>query len=156
MLSATIVRAVPRLTNNEYLRRHSVLQELWSDHSIVFGILIPSDQWVLHRYFQTTADLPDAELLAKREGLQEAEPSLPHRAGKVFVIVDAVARFAQEKSEGNIASYNQIVMGRVRSRIVGDHKIKTPAVAKPGPDLAALAFALMQLVTDEMRLETKE
>lgn len=47
-------------------------------------MLSPTEQWVLHGYYEFTKNLTDTELLVHRAAVSKAQPSLPQIAGKAF------------------------------------------------------------------------
>ena len=47
-------------------------------------MLSPTEQWTLHSYYEFTKHLSYDQLLAHRATVSQAQPSLPHRAGKAF------------------------------------------------------------------------
>jgi len=74
-----------RLTNTTYLTQHHQLKDEWSSESGgAFIMLSPTEQWTLHSYYEFTKHLTNDQLLAHRATVSEAQPSLPHRAGKAF------------------------------------------------------------------------
>lgn len=77
---------MPRVTDNEYLKRHCLLQRLWQDELLrpVLGGLDPMKQWDLHTYYQSQLDLDDVSLFRQRDGLCDIDASLPQRAGKAI------------------------------------------------------------------------
>lgn len=76
---------MPRLTNTEYLIRHDLAHNVWTNNPAYFRYLSPKQQRDLHDYFQITSDASDEQLNDHRQQLVEGDPSLPHRAGRAFL-----------------------------------------------------------------------
>jgi hypothetical protein len=74
-----------RLTNTTYLIQHHQLKDEWfSESGGAFIMLSPTEQWILHSYYEFTKHLSDTELLAHRAAVSKAQPSLPQSAGKAI------------------------------------------------------------------------
>ena len=90
---------MPRLTNQQYLVRRTTLNAMWMECNIAFSAASVAQQWELHCYYQTTVDATNVELIANRKALDQAEPSLPHRAGKTFAAVVQAAGYYQARAK---------------------------------------------------------
>lgn len=76
---------MPRLSDVEYLIRHDLVHNVWTNNPAYFGYLTDRQQRDIHVYFQTTSDAKDDELISRRKLLTRNNPSLPHRAGRAFL-----------------------------------------------------------------------
>ena len=87
---------MPRLTNQEYLKRRWRIRTLYDDwHSqAVFGYLSSNMQKVLYEYYATAKDLTDKELIEYRKEHQE----LAFSAGKAYAkLIEVLAGKHEEK-----------------------------------------------------------
>jgi len=81
---------MPRLTNSDYLLYRAELAALFEEQVPVQVFLSYRDQLVLHDYFAPTQELTDAEAIAHRLAITQANPSLPNRAGKILRQIEAL------------------------------------------------------------------
>jgi hypothetical protein len=75
---------MPRLNPRRYLQAHDKLRRLWLRDPGLFAELSPTDQWLLHDFFQPDRPLTDLQLLQHRELVTQQRPSLPHQAGRAL------------------------------------------------------------------------
>ena len=54
------------------------------------------DQMTLHQFFAPTKNLTDRVAIAHRQSVAKQHPSLPQRAGKIYVQIDFYARAMQK------------------------------------------------------------
>lgn len=77
---------MPRLTNQEFLKRHHFLAHLWEGELLqgLFSALDPMAQWHLHQYFQTVNPGSDEEVLETRRTVNVGDTALPQQAGRAY------------------------------------------------------------------------
>jgi hypothetical protein len=138
---------VPRLTTHEYLRTHDKLRRLWLRDPKLFAELTPTDQWLLHDFFEPDRDLTDLELLQHRDEITQQRPSLPHQAGRALnrfwdaTAQLAVRRIARAKAPATPAK-------RVRQ---ADRHLAVKALVKPELDTKKLARVFLMMAQQRMR-----
>jgi hypothetical protein len=153
---------MPRLTNDLYLERHGFLRKAWHDFYDIFSVLPVTQQWELHRYYQSQSGRAPAELLRRRAEMTEAEPSLPNRAGKSFSRVYRAFRHAFEYAQGDEQRFFRAVVAQIPEASITRHYvpatstaparvIKVWSVARPEPDLQKLVLALKLLAEQQAR-----
>lgn len=150
---------MPRLSNELYLRRHNFLAKAWQDFARLYTILLPQDQWTVHRYYQPTKDLSDQELLDYRQQVTRDEPSLPARAGRLFVRMNRAFRTAYEYAQGDqLRFYDSLWQQTAGARVHqhGKRQIRIAALARPEPDLEGLARVLVQMAIDQVAEEANK
>ena len=75
-----------RLTHTTYTLQHHQLRREWLDrHGFAFTMLSPTEQILIHDFYEPSKLLTDRQLRAHRAAITRARPSLPHQAGKAFV-----------------------------------------------------------------------
>lgn len=75
-----------RLTHTTYTLHHHQLRREWLDrHGFAFTMLSPTEQILIHDFYEPSKPLTDRQLRAHRAAITRARPSLPHQAGKAFV-----------------------------------------------------------------------
>jgi hypothetical protein len=75
-----------RLTHTTYKLQHQQLRREWLDrHGFAFTMLSPTEQILVHDFYEPTRSLADRQLRAHRAAITKLRPSLPHQAGKAFV-----------------------------------------------------------------------
>jgi hypothetical protein len=132
---------MPRLTNHQYLTRRTKLHAIWVECNIAYSAALLPQQGELHRCYQTIVDLPDGQLIANREALDKAEPSLPHRAGKTYAAVVQAADYYQARAKTPVQSSRSSPK---------TESSRSDLVARPEPDLKKLAFALKLLAEQHL------
>ena len=75
---------MPRLSFLAYYTRHTELQAVWQERSIIFSNLHAIDQWYLHDYFRPSEKLTEAELRAYWASFHNCPGSLPQCAGRAY------------------------------------------------------------------------
>ncbi len=137
---------MPRLTSNQYLIERDFLTDLWQEVRPVYAFLTYDDQMTLHQFFAPTKNLTDRVAIAHRQSVAKQHPSLPQRAGKIYVQIDFYARAMQK------------VIAEQPAQPV---ELKTKAIAKPAApdphsspcqprtDLRRLTRALMAVAEDK-------
>lgn len=75
---------MPRLTNNDFLTHHRFLQRLREDAALnsLFGLLLPQEQWDVHRYYQVINTGSLTDILETRTTVNAGDESLPQCAGR--------------------------------------------------------------------------
>ncbi len=147
---------MPRLSNDLYLRRHVFLARAWQDFARLYTILLPQDQWTVHRFYQPTKDLSDQELLDYRQQITSAEPGLPARAGRLFIRMNRAFRTAYEYAQGDQLRFYDSLWQQTagaKAQQHGKRRIRIAALARPEPDLEALARVLVQMAIDQVKAE---
>ena len=76
---------MPRLTNHDYLEQRQFLLEVWNSNRNVFTILPYAQQLELHGFYALTKKLNDKDAVLHRQLVTADHPSLPHRAGKLYL-----------------------------------------------------------------------
>lgn len=132
-----------RLTNSTYLHQHNELRRLWLDDPVAFGYLSPDDQWRLHRFYQPDKDMSPDALLAHRQTVTEAEPSLPQQAGPALNLL-------YERASSPVVNRNRHAR-HVSQRSQGTHHITVRAVVRPEPDVKRLVSAVLDLARQLQR-----
>ena len=109
-----------------------------------------TSRWSPHAYFVPYKELSDSPAITHGQQVTRNHPSLPQRAGKIYV------RFFREAKarQARLAQPATNRVPRSRSR-VGKHNLRVRAVARPEPDLRKLALALLD-VAKEMQAEEQE
>lgn len=77
---------MPRLTNQEFLKRRHFLAHLWEGELLqgLFSTLDPVAQWHLHQYYQTVNPGSDEEILETRRTVNSGDSALPQQAGRAY------------------------------------------------------------------------
>jgi hypothetical protein len=75
---------MPKLTNEDYLKRHDLLAQLWETDSGSYSHLNYQQQHDLHNYYVPTKQLSELELRAHRRKVSKQDHSLPQRASRAF------------------------------------------------------------------------
>jgi len=132
---------MPRLTNDQYIKRHQLLRQLWHKHQARFALLTPTQQWDVHDYYRPTEELTKPELLERRRRISHERPALPHRASKAFKILIGAAP----------ASATPTVHTDPRT----GRRIQVRAVVRPQIDVDKLASALLMLAEHQARASSR-
>jgi len=75
-----------RLTHTTYKFQHHQLRHEWLDrHGFAFTMLSPTEQILIHDFYEPSRSFTDYQLRAHRAAITKLRPSLPHQAGKAFV-----------------------------------------------------------------------
>lgn len=75
-----------RLTHTTYRLQHHQLRREWLDrHGFAFTMLSPTEQILIHDFYEPSKSFTDRQLRAHRAAITKLRPSLPHQAGKAFV-----------------------------------------------------------------------
>lgn len=167
---------MPRLTNQEYLKRHRFLKALWNHSNRFYSMLDPNQQMNLHGYYIQYKDLSEEELLEHRRAkdASSVEPGLPQVAGKSFAtiysnVLHSMQSFDLSFNPADIDSMTKLIpklealiYKRVpntpspRGRSKG---VRVSFLMKPEPDIEKLARALIMIaekMTGEQREEFKK
>jgi len=123
---------VPRLNRSQYFIRHGLLSYLWETHRQLFGLLSPTAQLELHRFFLPTVDIQEHELASYRDYINKREPSLAHKAGKHF------KEFTKPSPEA-------------AEIITRSKSFELRPIMKPEPDLQKLARAFIAVVKNRTK-----
>jgi hypothetical protein len=128
---------MPKLTNEDYLKRHDLLGRLWEQNQRAYSYLSYQQQRDLHDYYVPTKSLTDLELLAHRKRVTKQNPSLPQRASRAFAAL----------RQGKVTKPISVSESRGR-------QISARALARPEIDAKKLARALLQMA-EEMTPEER-
>jgi hypothetical protein len=129
---------VPRLTRQEYVKRHRFLRKQWLDSQMIYSVLSPEKQWALHRYYQPNKDLDEPVLLAHRKQITKEQPSLPSRASKAFwELIRFIAAAAEKREAATPIHEKGKGRGPLRVEVTG-------VVVRPEIDWDRYAYALLQ------------
>lgn len=78
-----------RLTHTTYKRQHHQLRREWRDrHGYAFTMLSPTEQILIHDFYEPSKRLMGADLKAHRAVITTARLSLPQQAGKAFARIE--------------------------------------------------------------------
>jgi hypothetical protein len=145
---------VPRLSNSNYLSQREFLIDAWKLFPGVFTAVSYNQQLEIHAFYQPSKDLTDEQVLAHREQISQAQPSLPNRAGKLLTRMETAARLLQERLD---SQPDQDSTRRVRvSTSRGQRHIKVVPLARPEMDVRKLAVALLDLAEQVQREESAD
>jgi hypothetical protein len=124
-----------RLTHTTYMLQHHQLRREWLDrHGFAFTMLSPTEQILIHDFYEPSKPFTDRELKAHREAITKTRPSLPHRAGKAFV---------------RIAPFLDVVPAPLRSPGRGKpYVVKVTSLVNPHIDPARMAQILTAVVRE--------
>lgn len=75
---------MPRLNHPEYFARRSALRTDWRQGAPVLRRLTAEQQWALHDFYLLSHDLPDAEVLTRRDTAVESQPTLTRSADMAY------------------------------------------------------------------------
>lgn len=79
---------MPQLTHTTYKLQHHQLRREWLNrHGFAFTMLGPTEQILIHDFYEPSRSLKDDELRAHRAAITKVRPSLPHQAGKAFLLI---------------------------------------------------------------------
>ncbi len=132
-----------RLTDHDFLHIHDRLAHLWAKAPGTFGYLSAQEQWCLHDYFQPSKNMSDLQLLAHRQAISAARPSLPQRAGRALTKLDEAAA---------VWALRQVRPKAVNKRKPqAERHVTVRAVVRPEVDPEKLARAFINLAQDIAR-----
>jgi hypothetical protein len=141
---------MPRLTNKQYLARRAFLAKIWQS---AFIMLDPGQQQALHAYYQPTKDWTNEEALAHRQAVTKRRPSLPAQTGKYFnQLCDWMDDAAEQAAKQPATS--PVPQVRVPAGKRGPLRVRS--LMKPEPDARLVAFALIDFVKEQQKLEVEE
>jgi hypothetical protein len=137
---------MPRQTSATYYRIHKQLRHFWLDRDRLYAELSPTEQWLLHNYFQPSKDLTKEQLLVHRDEITKRRPGLPQQAGRAYAkFQSAAAAWAVHAVRARHAALAPA--GRTKR---GERLISVKAVVRPEPDYPKLARALLKMAEDEL------
>ena len=145
---------MPRLTNAEYLKQRMFLVRAWDNFRGIFTVLTYNQQMEVHTFYLPSQILADKEAIAHRKQITQEQPSLPHRAGKLF------PRLLQEsKAMAQRMAYEQDHprAGKLKAQAQprGKVKVKVFALANPEPDTKKIAKVMLELARDMQAEQNK-
>ena len=137
-LARLIVRPMTRLTHTTYRIQHHQLHREWLDrHGFAFTMLSPTEQILIHDFYEPSKSFTDYQLRAHRAAITKLRPSLPHQAGKAFV---RIAPFL------DVELAPLPMPGRGKPYVA-----KITSLVNPQIDPARLAKILIEIVRDGSR-----
>ncbi|WP_111036468.1 hypothetical protein [Curtobacterium sp. MCBD17_019] len=134
---------MPRLSSSQYLATRRSLFADWFLKIPVLSHLPYAEQLTLHEFFAFTKHLNDTEALAHRRAATAADPSLPHRAGKVMKRFDRLSTIDWEAERRKQAATGQKPSG---------HKV-IHGLARPEPGLDRIARSIAERIVHEIEEE---
>ena len=134
-----------RLSTKQYLKAHRQLRRLWERDPSLFSYLAPSEQWVLHDFFQLTHEMTDAELLEHRVRISGERPSLPQQAGRTLAkFYDRTAVVATQRVRAKPVTKRSVT--RQADRVLAARPLVRPEI-----DVEKLARAFISLAQQRQR-----
>ena len=127
---------MPRLTNKQYLERHRALRRIWLEGQKFFGVLDYNQQMDVHVFYAPARDWTDDEMLEHRLKIQELDASLPHRASRGYVKIEAAFLAPRPVSSTPVPR--------------GKGKLRVIPIARPELNSKLLASAFIYLARDEV------
>jgi len=67
------------------LQHHQLRREWLDRHGFAFTMLSPTEQILIHDFYEPSKLFTDYQLRAHRAAITKVRPSLPHQAGKAFL-----------------------------------------------------------------------
>ena len=124
---------MPRLTFANYHERYKLLRKTWEESPVIFGHLLPNEQWNLFDYFMCHEKRSEEGLKTYWGDMHVRRSSLPQRAGRAY------KRFEQvlEKLQAPVASAS----GKGRA----EYEIHVYGQVQPNIDIEGLAQVVMML-----------
>jgi hypothetical protein len=129
---------VPRLTNKQYLERHRALRKIWLETDKFFGVVPYSQQMDVHIFYAPARDWSGEKMIEHRQKVQEFDESLPQRASRSYLKIEAAY----------LAPVNESETMKVP---VGEGNLQVTAIARPEVSSHQLIAALKMLPTDASR-----
>jgi integrase len=118
----------------------------------LYAELSPTDQWLLHDFFQPDRVLTDLELLQHRDEITQQRPSLPHQAGR------ALERFWATAAQVGLkrVARAKVPAGPAKRVRQADRQIVVKGLVRPEVDVEKLARAFLRLAGDRARKRRDE
>lgn len=131
---------MPRLTTLDYLRQRAALRDEWfANNAYGFVVLSPTEQFVLHDYFEPTKDLSPVGLLAHRKEITARQPSLPQQAGRAFAHIRPFLQLAIEPVA------KRPTKQRSRTWTASNRSVRVLSLVNPQLEAKAFANIIMEL-----------
>lgn len=135
------------VSDAEFVNRRRVLRSDWNSGGQPFTYLDMAEQWALHAAYQPTKNISEQQALADFRDMQRQRPEKADEAeaaceryGRAREQVQREAARAQEAKESGVAPHKR--RGKERNLTVR-------ALARPEPDVQALARLIVQLAMDK-------
>ena len=124
-----------RLTHTTYKLQHHQLRCEWLDrHGFAFTMLSPTEQILIHDFYEPSRSFTDHQLKIHRTTITELRPSLPHQAGKAFV---------------RVAPFLDVVLATLPPPGRGKpYSVKVTSLVNPQIDPARLAKILIEMIRE--------
>lgn len=128
---------------------------------VLFALLPTPQQWDLHDYYRTNGRLDEQEFLAVRRATDTASPSLAHRAGKSFRIIEdafvAVSRMSDQDIRTAVAHAVQSSTppSGAKAPQAASHEVRVVPIAKP-LDVERVARAFIALAMFQNQSSVRE
>lgn len=151
-----------RVSCAEYYRRHCFVRMLFSEPAlqIFFTVLNMNKQWELHQYYATDHDFSELEFLEHRRELDKRSPSLGHRAGKHFKVLECAfieasraQGFTRQQMKQAVTVHSSATMLPRGRRPVSTSLVAALPVVKP-LDADKLAKVLIALARHQQQQAT--
>jgi hypothetical protein len=141
------------LSDAELVNRRRVLRSDWNAGGEPFTHLDLAEQWALHAAYQPTKDVSEQQALADFREMQRLRPEQADEAeaaceryGRARQPVQRDAARAQEAKESGVAP---------RKRRGKERNLTVRTLARPEPDVQALARLLVQLAIDSAKADER-
>ena len=148
---------MPRLPRQDHLGRRDLLVAAWREFPELFGTASPKAQWEVHRFYRPSETLADGEVLEHIKGVLLTDPTLVHRVGRHYRIMQDVFfgvtdRVGLENWEALVAELRtgrvQVPASGTKAKAAGRQRdVRLVAVANPNIDVSKLARAFSTLAT---------
>lgn len=152
---------MPRLPLQDHLGRRDLLVASWREFPELFGTVDPKAQWEVHRFYRPSETLTDAEVLEHIKAVLLTDPTLVHRVGKHYRVMQDVFfgvtdRVGLTNWEALVAELRtgrvQVPASGTKARAAGkQHNIRLVAVVNPNIDVGKLARAFSTLAARDHR-----
>lgn len=152
---------MPRLPLQDHLGRRDLLVLAWREFPELFGTVSPRAQWEVHRFYRPYEMHTDDEVLAHVKALAESDPTLVHRVGKHYrvmqdVFIGVTDRVGLTNWEALVAELHR---GRVhvpasgtRAKAAGKQRnIRLVAIVNPVIDVQKLGRILLAVAEHETK-----
>jgi hypothetical protein len=134
-----------RQTSSHYYHVHQQLRRFWLTHDGLYAALSPTEQWLLHDYYQPSKDFTKDQLLTHRAEITKRRPGLPQQAGRAYAkFQERAAIWAVQVIRAKHAA--KVPTARAKER---ERTITVRAVVRPTPDYAKLSRALLRIAGDQ-------
>lgn len=139
------------VSDAEFVNRRRVLRSDWDAGGTALTYLDVAEQWALHAGYQPTKDISEQQALADFRDMQRERPE------KAAEVEAACTRYgwAREQAQRDAERAQQARASGVapRKRRSKDRHLTVRALARPEPDIHALARLLIQMAADRAKTD---